>query len=395
MAKKTNCTVKGKAMYRLRAQIGKDESGVPVFKNFYADNKKAAELKRDTWLSKFNGSSVDTSSSFAQLAKYYTYNVLIYQDLAPSTIDLYERQYRSKIAPANFTIKLISDIKSSDINAFLLELASGKLNGENIKINPSAISNTVKYLKHFYTWLSTEGYCDNLMLGIKTPKTQASSNSTNSTDNFMEKNVFFFTDFEIKKILATDNRLHFLFSLALSSGLRIGEILALKNDDIKDGLVSVSKQLNEHYKVESDGHRERVCVVKDPKAPTSVRKVPLPKNILDEFERYKKIHTQEMLKKGYRTDLIFTTETGSYIDFRNLRRAWKRHLKACNVPIYKFHACRATFCTMLCRNNVPLETASKLMGHSDINVTAKFYRMVGTTEMQNAVKAIEHLFATQ
>ena len=115
--------------------------------------------------------------------------------------------------------------------------------------------------------------------------------------------------------------------------------------------------------------------------------------MLNEFERYKKIHVEEMLKEEYTTDYIFTISEDNLLDFRNLRRAWKRHLQKCDVPIYKFHACRATFCTMLYRNGVPLETASKLMGHSDINVTARFYRMVGTNEMQNAVKSIEYLFA--
>lgn len=193
-------------MYRLRVQIGKNEDGRPIFKNFYGDGKKEAEQKRDIWLEKFNGSSVDTSSSFGQLAKYYTYNILLHEDLAPNTIDLYERQYRAKIAQAKFIIRPISDIKSSDIKNFLLQLSHGKLDGKKIKINPSGLSNTVKYLKHFYTWLSSEGYCDNFMLGIKTPKIQ-----TAGTQDFTEKDISFFTDAEVQKILKEDNRLHFLF----------------------------------------------------------------------------------------------------------------------------------------------------------------------------------------
>ena len=50
---------------------------------------------------------------------------------------------------------------------------------------------------------------------------------------------------------------------------------------------------------------------------------------------------------------------------------------------------------MLCRRGVPLETASKLMGHSDINVTARFYRLVSDVEMSLAAEKINDLFALQ
>jgi integrase len=47
---------------------------------------------------------------------------------------------------------------------------------------------------------------------------------------------------------------------------------------------------------------------------------------------------------------------------------------------------------MLCKKGIPLETASKLMGHSNINVTAKYYRFVGSDEMQKAAESINGMF---
>lgn len=47
-----------------------------------------------------------------------------------------------------------------------------------------------------------------------------------------------------------------------------------------------------------------------------------------------------------------------------------------NIEAKKLHAYRATFCTELCRAGVPLEVASKLMGHKSIEVTARHYALV-------------------
>lgn len=132
--------------------------------------------------------------------------------------------------------------------------------------------------------------------------------------------------------------------------------------------------------------------IREPKSRSSIRTIELPESIMVELEEHRKHHRDEMMKKGYRTDFVFTTNTGHFIDKQDFRRAWKRHLKRADVSYKKFHACRATYCTILCKNGVPLETASKLMGHSDINVTASFYRMVSSSERKQAVSRINYLF---
>ena len=102
-----------------------------------------------------------------------------------------------------------------------------------------------------------------------------------------------------------------------------------------------------------------------------------------------------MLRNGYRTNYVFTSDTGRLLDKGNLRVAWIRHLKKAGVEYKKFHACRSTYCTTLCKKGVSLETASRLMGHSDVNITAEFYRFVSSTEMQKAASRIDDLFSIE
>lgn len=384
MAKKSNCTVHGKPMYRVRAQVGTDEHGRPVMKNFYGDGKKEAEQRRDAWLEKHQGAVVDVDASFGQVARFFTYKVLVSSNLAESTIDLYEGQYRTKVAPAQMMIRPISSITRGDIQLFLADLSVGKIDGKPVKITAGALNNTVKYLRKLFAWLATEGYCDNLMLGIAVPRIQKTSHQP--------KEIQVFDASEVRRILATDSKRHFLYHLAFSTGLREGELIALKYSDIKDGVLTVNKQIHDHYRVDPDGYRERVREEQDLKTTSSYRRIPLTEATLAEFRQHWRWHLEEQVKNGYQTDYLFTTSSGGILEVSNFRTAWVRHLKHAGVPFRKFHACRATFCTQLCENGVPLETASKLMGHASVDVTARYYRFVTGDEMKAAVAAIDHLF---
>ena len=374
--KKTNCTVNGKSMYRIRTRIGSDLDGKPIYKNFYGEGKKEAETKRDSYVVLHSNNDIDEKSTLGQLAKHYTYQILLNEDLAPGTIELYERQYRNLFAVSDLSIIPAADVTKPMMQAYI--------NGLPDNLSDSAKSNLIKYLKKFYIWLENEGYCANVMLGISTKKSERKK---------FEK-ISVFTEDEVKKIVSGDstNRLYVAFVLALATGLREGELLGLKYSDLSKDNVIVNKQVNSHYKIEQDGYRSFTTEVKSTKTDTSRRTVPLPPNVQGLLAEQKLKHKEEMTQNNYRTDYVFTTTTGTLIDKGNFRRAWNRFLRSAGVAQRKFHSCRATYCTMLCKKGIPLETASKLMGHSNINVTAKYYRFVGSDEMQKAAESINSMF---
>lgn len=397
MANKTNFAVNKKDYYRIQRKVGEDASGNAITKSFYGKGKREAEEKYQKYMESLLASpNRNANQSLGAIAKFYTYEVLLHSKLAASTIELYERAYRDIVADARITTRMIREITSADLQRFMNELAAGKRDGKQIKISATGLRNTGKFLRKLYNYLVAEGYCMNLMSNVEIPELE--TRSTIGTiyiedDLDEEKEILVFTEDEIQKIISTPNKKTFLFQLALGSGLRIGEILALKYSDFSDGAVRVNKQLNYHYEIQSDGSRRFVGVIKRPKSKSSIRTVPLPKNLQQALKRHTIRHKTEMLAKGYRTEFVFTTDTGLLLDKGNFRRAWIRHLKRAGVDYKKFHACRATYCTMLCKRGVPLEAASKLMGHSDINITAEFYRAVSTEEMSLAAEQINDLFA--
>ena len=358
-------------MYRVRAKVGENLDGRPVLKSFYGDGKVEAERKRDEYLKRYE--HIKDIKTFGQLAKYYTYTIMPGEGLAAGTIELYERPYRLYIASSELAIRSVADIRPADLQQFLSDL----------HITQGATDALVKYLRRFFRWAYREGYSQNAMYGV----TSLRRTRTSKTDD-----ISVFNDDEVQSIVRTPNRLHFAFLLALSSGLREGELLALKYSDIQDGSVTVRRQIKDFYQIDENGYRERVTKATPPKTKTSTRTVPLPEYVLAEFEKQRNEHLFEMKTNDYLTEYIFTTSSGRWIDRGNFRTAWRRHLKKAGVPYKKFHACRATYCTLLCKRGVPLETASKLMGHSDISVTAAFYRMISDRELISAAERLNDLF---
>lgn len=391
MAKKKNYTAaNGTEYYRIRKKVGEDSNGKAIMKAFYGSGKLEAEEKYRQYMKEQElAPNKNRNDSFGKIAKYYTYQVMLHENLAPGTIELYERQYREKLAPAAMMIRPIKEISSADIQTMLNVLAKGRLDGKEIDVSQSALKNLYKYLKRLFKYLSIEGYCQDIMISITLPRLEVESDSKRI------KEIEVFTEEEIRKIIETPNRKQFLFQLALATGLRAGELLALTYDDFKDGNVSISKQINTHYKIDESSYREYERVIQKPKSSSSIRTVPLPLNVQAAFKKYVIWHRQEMLRNGYRTDHVFTSETGRLLDKGNLRMSWIRHLKRAGVEYKKFHACRSTYCTTLCKNGVPLETASKLMGHSDVNITAEFYRLVSSSEMKKAADKIDSLFSIE
>ena len=85
---------------------------------------------------------------------------------------------------------------------------------------------------------------------------------------------------------------------------------------------------------------------------------------------------------------IFTTDTGKYYNHTSLCRQLKKVYIKAGVPLHTFHSYRHTFATNLSRAGVPIEQTAKLLGHSDITVTEKYYLAVGNEEKLDAVNKI-------
>ena len=183
----------------------------------------------------------------------------------------------------------------------------------------------------------------------------------------------------------------FIYIFALFTGLRQGEIFALTHADVDlDGkIVDVYKSLN---RTKVDGKVK--VVINSPKTKESNRIVPLPDNLIEPMREHMTREKLKHLKIGLpfsKKNLLFTSHTCTALRSDRITSRWRDYQLSVDIEDTDFHALRHTFCTLLAEEGVPIKTASVLMGHTDINTTAKIYTHVDQEQKQKAIEKLNLL----
>lgn len=377
MASKTNCTINGVDYYRIRRNIGKtrNEKGawVPVQKVFYGKNKKDAENQYEEYKKLRESGLVGTGDAlFDSMFSFFMYEVFMVDDSFTSgTRERYESVYRNYIKTAPFDGQLLKDVKSFDIQKLYNDLDCSK----------STLKAVNSLMQHFYKYMERQHVCIDITNSLVMPS---------KDKNPPAQEIVTWTDKEVRKIVngLEGHRLRLLIILALNTGCRISELLALQYSDFENDQLHISKQLLGLVDFDGAEKGKRERRLENPKTENSIRDIPISKEVQEELRLHSVWHKEEMMKFNYRTNFIFTTKTGLTYDRHNIPTALKRYYKQIGVPYKSFHTYRHTFCTNLCLQGVKLETASKLLGHDNVNVTAKFYRRIDDEEKRSAIEKI-------
>lgn len=374
MAKKKNCIVNGKEYYRIYRKIGmkQDKNGLWVDhrKAFYGTSQKDAEQKYQEYMKK--NSSVDISKRcVGELIDQWADTIFIESDLSEGTKRNYLSAYKNNFRKKPIAGKLISQITALDLQEFY--------NNNQTEIAYSTMCSLNKFLKKFFKYADLNGYCRDITQSVSVPKKKKMD-----AEDF-DYDISVWEDEDLQKVIRSleGDRKRLLIVLAANTGARISELLALTYDDIKGNLLYINKQL-----AEQNAKGEYKFHLIDTKSTSSARVIPLPDKVLEEINIHTALHKEEMIQNNYRTNYLFTTSTGNHYFRRNLQRALERLYKKIDVPYHKFHDYRHTFGTNLSRAGVPIEETSKLMGHSSIEITAKYYINIATMRKLEAVEKI-------
>lgn len=179
-----------------------------------------------------------------------------------------------------------------------------------------------------------------------------------------------------KFILENEKRYHYGILLSLYTGLRLGEVLALKwqNLDIKNKLIYIDKSVGSI----SQNHKT-LTIESSPKTQSSIREIPISKKLLDLLK---------VLRQYNSTDYVIVSHNEKQIQSRAYQKSFENLLKKLNIKHYGFHSLRHTFATRLLENGVDIKTISELLGHSSPTITLNRYVH---TNLQNKRKAMEIL----
>lgn len=153
--------------------------------------------------------------------------------------------------------------------------------------------------------------------------------------------------------------------VCLSSGLRIGEICALKWEDIdvREQVIHVRRTLERVYVMDEEPRRT-VLIEGMPKTANSVRDIPITGNLMKMIKPLCGI-----VNPAY---YILSNENKP-IEPRTYRNYYKALMRKLGIPEIKFHGLRHSFATRCIESNCDYKTVSVLLGHSNIGTTLNLY----------------------
>ena len=189
-----------------------------------------------------------------------------------------------------------------------------------------------------------------------------------------------------------EHRLEGLTTLALAVGLRRGEILGLRWQDIdlEKGRLHVRRTL---VYLAYHGFQEGA-----PKTETSKRKIVLPQFVVEALKRHRTLQREARLKMGAAwvdRDLVFPNTYGDFLLPQTLGKQFARLLKDIGLSHMRFHDLRHSAATLLLSMGVPMKVVQELLGHSSFSTTANVYSHVLPTMQQEAMEKMDALFRQQ
>lgn len=372
MAKKTNCKINGKEYYRIYRKVGMklNKQGIWVDdrKAFYGSCKSDAERQYNEYMAHKKSGTVD-NRCLGQIIDQWIDTVFKASKLAEGTKASYIRAYKNIFRASPLAGRPAANITALDLQEFY--------NG--LQAPYGAIKPLHNLLRRFFKYAELNSICKDITSSVTVP----SKPKNDDMSNFNAIDVW--EDDDLKKVITAleGTTLRLLVVLAVNTGARFSELLALTYDDIRDNSLYINKQVSEVKTETADG----IHIVPT-KSAGSNRVIPLSSIVISEVRKHTAIHKAEMIKSGYRTNNIFTTSTGKYYYRRNVSRSLGRLYKRIGVSYHRFHAYRHTFGTNLSRAGIPIEETCKLMGHSDISITAKYYINISAERKREAVEKI-------
>ena len=187
---------------------------------------------------------------------------------------------------------------------------------------------------------------------------------------------------------ASDHRLHALFAVGVALGLRKGELLALRWDDVDlDGGVL-------HVRQNVQRLPEMGLVFGPPKSNKSRRTIPLPAASAKVLRTHRANQAAEALALGpawVDSGLVFTSTVGTVIEPRNLNRFFDELITKAGVRRIRFHDLRHTCASLLLAQNVPARVVMEILGHSQLAMTTDLYSHVMPTALRAAADAMDRV----
>lgn len=153
--------------------------------------------------------------------------------------------------------------------------------------------------------------------------------------------------------------------IALRTGLRIGEVCALRWCDIslQAETISVNHTVQRRRNPDANARTKTAVVLGTPKSDSSFRTIPLMPDIKLLCNRFVSINPEDFVLTG----------TPQCMDPRRLQRRLQTYVRICRIEKVHFHTLRHTFATRCVEVGFDVKTLSEILGHANVSITMNQY----------------------
>jgi integrase len=194
---------------------------------------------------------------------------------------------------------------------------------------------------------------------------------------------------EVRRLLdaVRGTRSEALLTLAVTTGMRQGELLALRWRDVDLDVAQLSVAATVQRS------QQHGLVVAEPKTARSRRMVALTEGAVQALQRHRAAVVEERLRTETWTelDLVFPNRVGRHQEAGRLMAEYRRTLERAGLPRIRFHDLRHTAASLMLARGVHPKIASEMLGHATIAITLDLYSHVTPTMQREAAATLDRL----
>lgn len=375
-------------------------------KRHYVYGKTLEELRlKEKDITKMTVNGLNPSGRFKTLNDIYDIWTEVKRGLKTNTFENYKYTYKMYVKDS-LGKKKIDTIKKTDVRRFYNTLADER------GLSFSVLDNVQSVIHQLFDLALEDGYIannpsDNVLKEIKKAHSYKTEKRTGLT--LSEQNLLL----NFLREHAVYRHWYPMLAIMIGSGMRIGEITALRMCDIdmETGVINVDHNLV--YFNHSEDAYKKGCYYEchDPKTKAGVRQIPMLGFVKEAFEEQKRYLEEADLEcsvviDGY-TDFIFLNKDGKPLHQGTVNKAIRRITRDCNnaefeknpdpqvlLPRFSCHTLRHTFTNRCIEAGVNPKVLQTWLGHEDITTTLNIYADCTKEMIDKSRAGLEDLFSS-
>ena len=325
-------------------------------KTLYAKTRKdAADKLRAAQRAKDEGLSLDSDrQTVAQYLERWL-SASVKPSVKTKTFEGYESIVRVRVVP-RIGGKRLAKLTALDLQALYTDLSDAGLSARSVHHTHRVLHRAFVQAMRWNT--IARNPCDGAQ-GPRATRSEMRVWTPEETDAFL--------------IATREHPAHALYVLALTTGMRQGELLGLKwaDVDLSAGTLAVRRSLQRQ--------RGKGLVFEEPKTARSRRSIRLSQRAITALRAHRDRQAFERSAAGAAWaghDLVFCDAWGEPLDPSYQTATFKRAVAAAGLPAIRFHDMRHTAATLLLSRGVHVKLVSEMLGHATIVLTLDTYSHV-------------------